>query len=167
MQRYLGPHTSDITAEEHSPRTFPKNIPEEHTHVLSCPYGHYSPGAGELQDSTPPHVAPPCAPRPKKQHAHGKNFSFVVFPARTTEPAAVLALRQMSCPSRSGEWPAWFSFWFSGCWRALATCGTAWAGFVVFFRPSRGGLPAIWRQVEKTTTGMCNSPSSSSSSSSR
>ena len=29
---------------------------------------------------------------------------------------------------RSGEWPAWFSFWFSGCWRALAK-GTAWAGF--------------------------------------
>ena len=25
---------------------------------------------------------------------------------------------------RSGEWPAWFSFWFSGCWRALAK-GTA------------------------------------------
>ena len=29
---------------------------------------------------------------------------------------------------RSDEWPAWFSFWFSGCWRALAK-GTAWAGF--------------------------------------
>ena len=30
---------------------------------------------------------------------------------------------------RSGDWPAWlFSFWFSGCWRALAK-GTAWAGF--------------------------------------
>ena len=29
---------------------------------------------------------------------------------------------------RSGEWPAWFSFWFSGCWRALAK-GTAWADF--------------------------------------
>ena len=28
---------------------------------------------------------------------------------------------------RSDEWPAWFSFWFSGCWRALAK-GTAWAG---------------------------------------
>ena len=30
--------------------------------------------------------------------------------------------------ARSGEWPAWFFFWFSGCWRALAK-GTAWAGF--------------------------------------
>ena len=29
---------------------------------------------------------------------------------------------------RTGEWPAWFSFWFSGRWRALAK-GTAWAGF--------------------------------------
>ena len=29
---------------------------------------------------------------------------------------------------RSGEWPAWLSFWFSGRWRALAK-GTAWAGF--------------------------------------
>ena len=29
---------------------------------------------------------------------------------------------------RSDEWPAWFSFWFSGCWRALAK-GTVWAGF--------------------------------------
>ena len=29
---------------------------------------------------------------------------------------------------RSDEWPAWFSFWFSGCWRALAK-GTAWAFF--------------------------------------
>ena len=29
---------------------------------------------------------------------------------------------------RSGEWTAWFSFWFSGCWRALAK-GTAWAVF--------------------------------------
>ena len=36
----------------------------------------------------------------------------------------------ISWPStaRSGEWPAWFSFWFSGCWRALAK-GTAWAVF--------------------------------------
>ena len=31
--------------------------------------------------------------------------------------------------ARSGEWPAWFSFWFSGCWRALAK-GTAWAGLL-------------------------------------
>ena len=48
---------------------------------------------------------------------------------------------------RSGEWPAWFFFWFSGRWRALAK-GTAWAGFyravllllgfVVSSRPSRG-----------------------------
>ena len=30
---------------------------------------------------------------------------------------------------RSDEWPAWFSFWFFGCWRALAK-GTAWAGFI-------------------------------------
>ena len=29
---------------------------------------------------------------------------------------------------RSVEWPAWFSFWFSGCWRALAK-GTARVGF--------------------------------------
>jgi hypothetical protein len=29
---------------------------------------------------------------------------------------------------RSDEWPAWLSFWFSGCWRALAK-GTAWASF--------------------------------------
>jgi len=29
---------------------------------------------------------------------------------------------------RSDEWPAWFCFWFSGRWRALAK-GTAWAGF--------------------------------------
>jgi hypothetical protein len=28
-----------------------------------------------------------------------------------------------------GEWPAWVSFWFSGCLRALAKC-TAWAGFI-------------------------------------
>ena len=28
---------------------------------------------------------------------------------------------------RSGQWPAWFSFWFSGCWRALAK-GSARAG---------------------------------------
>ena len=31
--------------------------------------------------------------------------------------------------ARSDEWPAWFPFWFSGCWRALAK-GTAWAGFI-------------------------------------
>ena len=49
---------------------------------------------------------------------------------------------------RSDEWPAWlFSFWFSGCWRALAK-GTAWAGFYcaillllvfrgIFFTPNR------------------------------
>jgi len=30
--------------------------------------------------------------------------------------------------ARSDEWPAWFSFWFSGCWRALAK-GAAWAFF--------------------------------------
>ena len=59
---------------------------------------------------------------------------------------------------RSDEWPAWFSFWFSGCWRALSK-GTAWAGFVVFFRPSRGGLSAIWHQAEKTTTRTRNARS--------
>ena len=59
--------------------------------------------------------------------------------------------------ARSDEWPAWVST--SRCWRALAN-GTAWAGFVAFFRPSRGSLSAIWRQVEKTTTRMCNSSSS-------
>ena len=32
---------------------------------------------------------------------------------------------------RSDEWPAWFSFWFSGCWRALAK-GTAWRRGRVF-----------------------------------
>ena len=34
---------------------------------------------------------------------------------------------------RSDEWPAWFSFWFSGgFWRALATKGTtAWAFFFI------------------------------------
>ena len=37
----------------------------------------------------------------------------------------------ISWPStaRSGEWPAWFSFLFSGCWRALAKGTAAWAGF--------------------------------------
>ena len=41
----------------------------------------------------------------------------------------------------AGEWPAWVSFWFSGCWRALAK-GTAWADFVrVYFsrEPSKAG----------------------------
>ena len=38
--------------------------------------------------------------------------------------------------ARSEEWPAWVST--SRCWRALAN-GTAWASFVAFFRPSRGG----------------------------
>ena len=46
----------------------------------------------------------------------------------------------------------------SRCWRALANGTTAWAGFVAFFRPSRGSLSAIWRQAEKTTTRMRNSP---------
>ena len=30
---------------------------------------------------------------------------------------------------------------------------------MAFLRPSRGGLSAIWRQVEKTTTGRCKPPS--------
>ena len=38
--------------------------------------------------------------------------------------------------------PAWFSFWFSGCWRALAK-GTAWAGFycvtLLLNKRSQGG----------------------------
>ena len=34
--------------------------------------------------------------------------------------------------ARFGEWPAWLSFWFSGCWRALAK-GTAWAFFIAQF----------------------------------
>ena len=36
-----------------------------------------------------------------------------------------MALRRATV--RSEEWPAWFSFWFPGCWRALAK-GTAWLG---------------------------------------
>ena len=40
--------------------------------------------------------------------------------------------------------------------------GTAWAGFVASSRPSRGGLPATWRQAESTTARKCSSPSSSS-----
>ena len=45
---------------------------------------------------------------------------------------------------RSDEWPAWFSFWFSGCWRALAK-GTAWAFFysaillLLLPKPPHGG----------------------------
>ena len=49
---------------------------------------------------------------------------------------------------RSDEWPAWFSFWSSGCWRALAK-GTAWAGFYCVIHHHRfpasrreGGEPA-------------------------
>ena len=40
----------------------------------------------------------------------------------------VASARPRPSTVRSDEWPAWFSFWFSGCWRALAK-GTAWAGF--------------------------------------
>ena len=48
-----------------------------------------------------------------------KNEHFILHPLITKNwPSTV----------RSEEWPAWFSFWFSGCWRALAK-GTAWAGF--------------------------------------
>ena len=43
---------------------------------------------------------------------------------RIRKPGGTLLYGQSS----SAEWPAWFSFWFSGCWRALAK-GTAWAGF--------------------------------------
>ena len=42
--------------------------------------------------------------------------------------AAIFLLRLFSFLGRIGEWPAWFFFWFSGCWRALSK-GTAWAGF--------------------------------------
>jgi hypothetical protein len=51
---------------------------------------------------------------------------------------------------RSGEWPAWFSFWFSGCWRALLAKGTAWAGgfivkfFFFFCFVFCGGSPAVF-----------------------
>ena len=34
--------------------------------------------------------------------------------------------------ARSDKWPAWFSFWFSGYWRALAK-GAAWAFFIAQF----------------------------------
>ena len=37
--------------------------------------------------------------------------------------------RQRPSTVRSDEWPVWFSFWFSGCWQALAK-GTAWAFFL-------------------------------------
>ena len=33
---------------------------------------------------------------------------------------------------RSDEWPAWFFFWFPGCWRALAK-GAAWVDFYTCF----------------------------------
>ena len=50
---------------------------------------------------------------------------------RAVEGEGVKAIRRSArCwPStvRSDEWPAWLSFWLSGCWRALAK-GTAWAG---------------------------------------
>ena len=47
-------------------------------------------------------------------------------------------MENWSSTVRSEEFPAWFSFWFYGCWRALAK-GTAWAGFIAqlffFFYP--------------------------------
>ena len=46
--------------------------------------------------------------------------SFLTRNSRNSRPSTVC----------SDEWPAWFSFWFSGRWRALAK-GTVWA---VFFR---------------------------------
>ena len=57
--------------------------------------------------------------------ALGPAFVFI-----TTGWSLVYLLPFLDRPStvRSGEWPAWFSFWFSGCWWALAK-GTAWAGF--------------------------------------
>ena len=80
-----------------------------------------------------------------------------VEPPSGCEPSAISHSNGPST-ARSGEWPAWVST--SRFWRALAK-GTAWAGFVALFRPSRGSLPAIWRQVEKTTTGRCKSQSPS------
>ena len=57
--------------------------------------------------------------------ALGPAFVFI-----TTGWSLVYLLPFLDRPStvRSGELPAWFFFWFSGCWRALAK-GTAWAGF--------------------------------------
>ena len=47
-------------------------------------------------------------------------------------PAPPMSTPPRPSTMRSDEWPAWFSFWFSGCWRALAK-GTAWAFFKVQF----------------------------------
>ena len=56
------------------------------------------------------------------------------------EVARSSALATAARAARSGEWPAWFSFWFSGCWRALAK-GTVWAGFYRAIRHHHGPLP--------------------------
>ena len=54
---------------------------------------------------------------------------------------------------RSDECPAWFSFWFSGRWRALAK-GTAWADFFGGNSSSSspeassvitGSIPVLWK----------------------
>ena len=44
-----------------------------------------------------------------------------------------------SSTARSGEWLAWFSFWFSERWRALSK-GTAWAGLLFNSQPSARSL---------------------------
>ena len=58
---------------------------------------------------------------------------------------------------RSDEWPAWFSFWFSGCWRALAK-GTALAGFYCAIISGHPGLrPSSCHYSENPQTPrLCN-----------
>ena len=53
---------------------------------------------------------------------------------------------------RSDEWPAWFSFCFSGRWRALAK-GTAWAGFYVQYNNNKHACTVPnWQTL--TSTGL-------------
>ena len=61
---------------------------------------------------------PVCLGFPRKINSPPLGINQVLHAGRPVRPSTV----------RSDEWPAWFSFWFSGCWRALAK-GTAWAGF--------------------------------------
>ena len=49
----------------------------------------------------------------------------------------------------SGEWQAWFSFWVSGCWRAL-TKGTAWACLLFNSPSSYAGVAARVAHVATT-----------------